>query len=62
MLYTYNTFSSSIHLLMNVSAVPLCHGDSAALILQAQVLHMFQHFIDGVDVRVSQLIGPGPGW
>lgn len=47
---------------MNVSAVPLCHGDPAALILQAQVLHMFQHFIDGVDVGVRQLIGPGPGW
>lgn len=46
---------------MNVSTVPLCHGDPEALILQAQVLHMFQHFIDGIDVGVSQLIGPGRG-
>jgi hypothetical protein len=33
----------------------LCHGDPATLILQGWLLHMFQQFIDGVDVGVGQL-------
>jgi hypothetical protein len=35
--------------------VALCHGDSSALVLKCQPLHMLSQFKDGVDVRVGLL-------
>jgi hypothetical protein len=46
--------------------VALCHRDPAALDLQDWPFHVFQQFIDGVDVGVDQLkstgSGPGGSW
>lgn len=46
--------------------VALCHGDPKALKLKSWLLHMPQHFTDGINVGVGQLtaldLGLGSSW
>ena len=65
--------ASTTPFILSLTGTPLgypvlapCHGDPAALDLQACPLHMLQQFIDKVDVGMDQLItwvlGLGGSW